>query len=85
MTGPRPAVPLLDLAAQHAPIRDEVRAAIDRVVDAHPDVEVGSYPTFGEARYRTKLTFDGLDEEKVKSARDAFSALLPAGAIVSGD
>jgi len=30
----RPAVPLLDLKAQYAPIRDEIRAAIDRVCDA---------------------------------------------------
>ncbi len=44
----------------------DLKADLDRVVAAHPDVEIGSYPTFSEARYRTKLTFDGLDEPAVK-------------------
>jgi dTDP-4-amino-4,6-dideoxygalactose transaminase len=39
-----PAVPLLDLSAQHGPIREELRAAIDRVIDSDrfilgPEVE----------------------------------------------
>ena len=41
---PQPSVPLLDLKAQYAAIRDEIRAAIDRVADAQqfilgPEVE----------------------------------------------
>lgn len=41
---PRPPVPLLDLKAQYAAIRDEIRVAIDRVADAQmfilgPEVE----------------------------------------------
>lgn len=63
----------------------DLKDMLDGVVNAHPDVEIGSYPTFGEARYRTKLTFDGLDEAKVRLARDAFAALLPTDVIVSGD
>jgi molybdenum cofactor synthesis domain-containing protein len=63
----------------------DLKADLDRVVAAHPDVEIGSYPTFSDARYRTKLTFDGLDEAAVKRARDAFAASLSASVIVSGD
>jgi molybdenum cofactor synthesis domain-containing protein len=58
---------------------------LDRVVAAHPQVDVGSYPTFGEARYRTKLTFDGLDEEAVRRARDAFLGAIGAESVVSED
>ncbi len=63
----------------------DLKGALDRVVAAHPDVEIGSYPTFSEVRYRTKLTFDGMDEAAVKRARDAFVGSLSAGVIVSGD
>ena len=63
----------------------DLKADLDRVVAAHPEVEIGSYPTFSEVRYRTKLTFDGMDEAAVKRARDAFVGSLSAGVIVSGD
>jgi molybdenum cofactor synthesis domain-containing protein len=55
---------------------------LDRVVALHPRVDVGSYPAWNEPRYRTKLTFDGLDEAAVKAARDELVALLAADAIV---
>lgn len=58
---------------------------LDRVVEAHPSVDIGSYPTFADPRYRTKLTFDGLDEPAVKRARDALLARLPPETIVSVD
>ncbi len=53
--------------------------ALERVVAAHPQVEVGSYPKWFDPTYRTKLTFDGRDEAVVRAARDAFVALLPPG------
>lgn len=56
---------------------------LDRVVEQHPRVDVGSYPAWNEPRYRTKLTFDGLDEGAVTAARDAFTALLAADSIVA--
>jgi hypothetical protein len=32
-----------------------------------------------DAAYKTKLTFDGRDEARVRAAFDAFVATLPAG------
>lgn len=58
---------------------------LDRVVESHPHVDIGSYPTFADPRYRTKLTFDGLDEPAVTRARDALLERLPPETIVSAD
>jgi molybdenum cofactor synthesis domain-containing protein len=60
----------------------ELKPALDAVVAAHPDVDVGSYPRWGDASLRTKLTFDGLAPDRVEAARDAFVARLPPGARV---
>ncbi len=57
----------------------DLKTLLDRVVAAFPDVAVGSYPKWLGASYRTKLTFDGRDEARVKAARDSFVATLPAG------
>jgi molybdenum cofactor synthesis domain-containing protein len=59
-----------------------LKPLIDRVVAAHGAVEIGSYPKWHDPDYRTKLTFDGLDEPTVRAARDAFVAGLPEGALV---
>jgi molybdenum cofactor synthesis domain-containing protein len=57
----------------------DLKPLLDRVVLAFPEVDVGSYPKWSDPAYRTKLTFDGLDEEAVLRARDAFVASLPPG------
>ncbi len=57
----------------------DLKPLLDRVVAAFPDVDVGSYPKWRDPAYKTKLTFDGLDEARVRAARDAFVATLPAG------
>jgi len=62
-----------------------IKALLDRVVDAHPDVAIGSYPKWNDPEYKTKLTFDGTCEEHVHAARDAFAADLPEGALVKID
>lgn len=63
----------------------ELKPLLDRVVDAFPDVEIGSYPRWNDADYKTKLTFDGLDAQRVTAARDTFAAGLPGGSIVASD
>jgi molybdopterin-biosynthesis enzyme MoeA-like protein len=60
----------------------QLKPLLDRVVEAHRDIEIGSYPRWSAADYRTKLTFDGLVEARVREARDAFAASLPEGTLV---
>jgi molybdenum cofactor synthesis domain-containing protein len=57
----------------------DLKPLLDRVVQAHPRVEVGSYPKWCDPDCMTMLTFDGTDEGAVSKAVDAFVALLPDG------
>jgi molybdenum cofactor synthesis domain-containing protein len=57
----------------------DLKPLLDRVVADFADVEVGSYPKWMDAVYKTKLTFDGRDAARVAAARDAFVAMLPTG------
>jgi molybdenum cofactor synthesis domain-containing protein len=56
-----------------------LKPLLDEVVSSHPDVDVGSYPRWGDAEWRTKITFDGNDGDRVEAARAAFVASLPSG------
>jgi molybdenum cofactor synthesis domain-containing protein len=57
----------------------DLKPLLDKVVAAHPDVDVGSYPKWFDARYKTKITFDATDEAKLEAAVTDFLALLPEG------
>jgi molybdopterin-biosynthesis enzyme MoeA-like protein len=57
----------------------DLKPLLDRVVLAHPGVDVGSYPKWADPSYRTKLTFDGIDAAAVDVAVSAFLELLPPG------
>lgn len=57
----------------------DLKPLLDRVVAAHPDVDVGSYPKWFDNRYKTKITFDATDESKLEAALKEFLALLPPG------
>lgn len=57
----------------------ELKPLLDRVVEAHPEVEVGSYPKWFDPTYRTKVTFDGRQADAVQRALEALLALLPEG------
>ncbi|MGZ3453830.1 MAG: competence/damage-inducible protein A [Polyangiales bacterium] len=56
-----------------------LKPLLDAVVAQFPDIEVGSYPAWIGAPYRTKLTFDGRDVARITQAADAFCASLPEG------
>lgn len=56
-----------------------LKPLLDAVVEAFPTVDVGSYPTWTDPRFRTKLTFDGLEEGVVVAAKERFLGSLPAG------
>ncbi len=49
---------------------------LDRIVAAHPDVQVGSYPKLEEPTYRVKITLEGKAEAKVAAATAALVTLF---------
>jgi molybdenum cofactor synthesis domain-containing protein len=77
--------PFVSLAVYVTLDEGDIKPLLDRVVAAHADVEVGSYPKWNDPEYRTKLTFDGKSDASVRAARDAFVAELPRGALVRSD
>jgi molybdenum cofactor synthesis domain-containing protein len=70
-------VPFLSRAVYTKLDEGYLKPLLDEVVEAHPKVEVGSYPTRSDPSYRTKLTFDGRDTAAVTAAFEAFLKLLP--------
>jgi molybdenum cofactor synthesis domain-containing protein len=61
----------------------EIAPALDRVVHAHPGVEIGSYPRFDPGvDHRVKVTIEAKDRARVAAALAALLAELPAGAVV---
>jgi molybdenum cofactor synthesis domain-containing protein len=56
----------------------ELKPLLDRVVEHHRDVEIGSYPKWFDAAYKTKITFDGRVEAEVDAAHAELLSLLPA-------
>jgi len=51
--------------------------ALDSIALEHPNVEIGSYPKWGDPTYRTKVTFDARDRESVDRALEAFLGRVP--------
>jgi molybdopterin-biosynthesis enzyme MoeA-like protein len=60
----------------------QIKDLLDRTVAAHASVEIGSYPKWNDPTYKTKLTFDGTDGDRVREARDAFAAGLPPESVL---
>src|SRR5262249_46783764 len=77
--------PFVSLAVYTRLDEGDLKPLLDPVVAGHTEVEVGSYPKWHDPEYRTKLTFDGLSEARVRAARDAFVAELPAGSLVRSE
>jgi len=57
----------------------DLKPLLDDVVREHPDVDVGSYPKWFDATYKTKITFDSRSGERVEAAVERFLASLPKG------
>lgn len=57
----------------------ELHPLLDTVVARHPGVAVGSYPTWSDTRYKTKITFDAKCLEDIERAVRVFLRLLPQG------
>lgn len=53
--------------------------AINATVEAFTDVEIGSYPQFGDVDHKTRITFDHTDPQRVEAAkRHLLDAVDPA-------
>ena len=62
----------------------DIAELLDRVVDAHDDVDIGSYPVM-DGDYRVKLTVDSRSRSAADLALAALVEALPAGAVVRVD
>lgn len=63
----------------------DLKDALDAVVAAHPSVTIGSYPALFNPRYRTRITFDGVDAAEVNAAFADLSLRLDPAWIVETD
>lgn len=79
LTGPRPFASKAVFLSLDEP---ELTNPLNEVVAAHPEVEIGSYPKWFDPTYKTKVTFDGADENAVNRACLAFVAQFGPGQIV---
>jgi molybdenum cofactor synthesis domain-containing protein len=55
------------------------------VADAHPQVAIGSYPSFSTPDYRVKLTLESKDSKALEAAVRALMAALDAGKLVRSE
>lgn len=74
--------PFVSLAVYTKLDEPSLKLLIDQSVEAHPEVDVGSYPRWFEPSYKTKITFDARDRAAVERAAREFVASLPEGALV---
>jgi FAD synthetase len=63
----------------------DIAPRLDRVAAEHPDVEIGSYPTFTREDYRVKITVESKESAAVERAVAALRELLDPAALVSAD
>jgi molybdenum cofactor synthesis domain-containing protein len=61
---------------------DRLAVPLAAVAEAHPGVEVGSYPRFDPADHRVRVTVEGRDREAVRAAAAAVLALVSEEALV---
>jgi len=52
---------------------------LDRTLETFPDLLLGSYPKYGDADYRVRITLESKDRDYVERALEHLLALLPPG------
>ncbi len=60
----------------------DIAPRLDRIASLHPDVEIGSYPTFTSDEYRVKITLESKEAEDVRLALAALVELMDPAAVV---
>lgn len=64
----------------------EIASVLDRVAAAHPDVAIGSYPTFDRgADYRVKVTVESGDAAKVHEVVAQLREQLPSSSVLRAE
>jgi len=63
----------------------DIAPRLDRVAAGHPEVEIGSYPTFTRDDYRVKITIESKVEAAVERARTELLELLDPAAIAGSE
>ena len=64
---------------------DRLAVPLAAVAEAHPEVEVGSYPRFDAADHRVRVTVEGRDRDAVRAAVDAVLGAVPPEALVRSE
>lgn len=54
----------------------DIASRLDQVAARHPDVDIGSYPTFTRQDYRVKITIESKEQSSVERARDELLRVL---------
>jgi molybdopterin-biosynthesis enzyme MoeA-like protein len=50
--------------------------ALGRIAAVHPEVSIGSYPSFKDGRFSNQIVVRGKDKEAVAAARSAVEAMV---------
>jgi len=64
---------------------DQLALPLAAVAEAHPEVEIGSYPRFDDADHRVRVTVEGRAPEAVRSASLAILSAVSPEALVRAD
>jgi len=60
----------------------EIAKRLGELADKFDDLSLGSYPTFRNSEYRTKITFDGRDRDRVEQAMSEFLGSVDSAGVV---
>ncbi len=56
----------------------QIAGVLGKIQDAHPDLDIGSYPFFRDDRYGTTLVIRGIDNNSIDSAAAAVNSAVKA-------
>jgi molybdopterin-biosynthesis enzyme MoeA-like protein len=76
------AVMLVEVIAAGSLPEGRYGEALGAIAAAHPNVAIGSYPSFKDGRFNNQIVVRGKDEEAVAAGRGAVEAMVAA---MSGD
>jgi molybdenum cofactor synthesis domain-containing protein len=63
----------------------DIAPRLDEVAASHPDVDIGSYPTFTRDDYRVKITIESKEQAAIDRARDRLLELLDPASLAIGE